>query len=219
MRSDVTVPILCRSAVAWLGVAGAGVLMSSGPDTQEVRTATDELATVLAELEVTVGEGPVRTARELGSPVLVGDFDSPEHSHRWPLYAPLAVQAGVHAQFVLPLRVGVIDVGIFVFHRTAPAPLEPELFADALAYGELMLLLLLNEQAGSTGDGSDIGLSLRSTQVHQATGMVAAQLDVSLDDAFAALRARAFAQQRPLSEIAADVVVRRFRFTREGGPS
>ncbi|MGW4483273.1 GAF domain-containing protein [Amycolatopsis sp. NPDC004368] len=217
LRSDVTVPILCRSAAAWLGVAGASVLVSTGPGTQEVRAATCDLAAVLTELEVTVGEGPVRTARELGSPVLVGDFDSHEHSRRWPLYAPLAVQAGVHSQFVLPLRVGVIDVGIFSCHRTEPEPLEPALFADALAYGELMLLLLLNEQAGSSDADADISLSLRSSQVHQATGMAAAQLDVSLDDAFAALRARAFAEQRPLSEIAADVLARRFRFTHGGG--
>ncbi|MET7995129.1 ANTAR domain-containing protein [Amycolatopsis sp. NPDC005232] len=178
--------------------------------------ATDELAAVLAELETTVGEGPVRTARKLGSPVLVGDFDGVEQSRRWPLYAPLAVQAGVHAQFVLPLRVGLIDVGTLVFHRKDPAPLEPVLLADALAYGELMLLLLLDEQSGAV-HAEPVGLSLKSTYVHQATGMVAAQLDVSLDDAFAALRARAFAEQRPLSEIAADVVARRFRFEREGG--
>ncbi|MFI5608389.1 ANTAR domain-containing protein [Amycolatopsis sp. NPDC051903] len=178
--------------------------------------ATDELAPVLAELEITVGEGPVRSARELGSPVLVGDFDGPEHSRRWPLYAPLAVQAGVHAEFVLPLRVGHIDVGTLVFHRKAAAPLEPVLLADALAYGELMLLLLLDEQSGR-GHLEPVGLSLRSTYVHQATGMVAAQLDVSLDDAFAALRARAFAEQRPLSEIAAEVVAKRFRFERNGG--
>ncbi|QRP46741.1 GAF and ANTAR domain-containing protein [Amycolatopsis sp. FDAARGOS 1241] len=190
--------------------------MSTGPGTQEVRAATDELASVLAELEITVGEGPVRSARELGSPVLVGDFDGLENSRRWPLYAPLAVQAGVHSQFVLPLRVGLIDVGTLVFHRKAAAPLEPVLLADALAYGELMLLLLLDEQSGR-GHPEPVGLSLRSTYVHQATGMVAAQLDVSLDDAFAALRAGAFAEQRPLSELAADVVARRFRFERNGG--
>ena len=106
LHSTVTVMALCESAVAWLGVAGASVLVSTGPGSQEVRVATDDLATVLAELEVMVGEGPVRSARELRSPVLVGDFDAAEQSRRWPLYAPLAVQTGVHAQFVLPLRVG-----------------------------------------------------------------------------------------------------------------
>ncbi|MEV4598714.1 hypothetical protein AB0K15_15035 [Amycolatopsis sp. NPDC049253] len=216
LRSTVTVASLCESAVAWLGVAGACVLVSTGPGSQEVRVATDDLASVLAELEVMVGEGPVRSARELGSPVLVGDFDAAGQSRRWPLYAPLAVQAGVHAQFVLPLRVGLVDVGTVVYHRKAPVPLEPVLLADALAYAELTLLLLLDEQVGVAGDES-VDLSLRSAQVHQATGMVAAQLDVRLDDAFAALRARAFAEQRPLSDLAADVVNKRLRFEPEGG--
>ncbi|MEV0070130.1 MULTISPECIES: hypothetical protein [unclassified Amycolatopsis] len=216
LHSTVTVMALCESAVAWLGVAGASVLVSTGPGSQEVRVATDDLATVLAELEVMVGEGPVRSARELRSPVLVGDFDAAEQSRRWPLYAPLAVQTGVHAQFVLPLRVGLVDVGTVVYHRKAPIPLEPVLLADALAYAELTLLLLLDEQVGMAGDES-VDLSLRAAQVHQATGMVAAQLDVRLDDAFAALRARAFAEQRPLSDLAAEVVNRRLRFEREGG--
>jgi AmiR/NasT family two-component response regulator len=53
--------------------------------------------------------------------------------------------------------------------------------------------------------------------VHHATGMVAAQLGVGMADAFAHLRARAFAEQVPLSGLAADVVARRRRFDRDGG--
>jgi hypothetical protein len=120
--------------------------------------------------------------------------------------------------FVLPLTIGAIDVGALELHRDEPAPLEPAHVGDALAYGELILLLLLDEQAGITPrDGQLPGFSLRTSQVHQATGMVAVQLDVGLDDAFARLRARAFAEARPLSELAADVVARRIRFEREEG--
>jgi AmiR/NasT family two-component response regulator len=42
--------------------------------------------------------------------------------------------------------------------------------------------------------------------------MISAQLDVGIEDAFARLRARAFANQRPLAELAAEVVARRLRF-------
>jgi AmiR/NasT family two-component response regulator len=48
--------------------------------------------------------------------------------------------------------------------------------------------------------------------VHQATGMVAEQLRMATRDALALLRARAFAEGRRLSELAADVVARRVRF-------
>jgi hypothetical protein len=50
------------------------------------------------------------------------------------------------------------------------------------------------------------------TVIHQATGMIAAQLDDTIANALARLRAAAFASGRPMYEIAQDVVERRVRF-------
>jgi AmiR/NasT family two-component response regulator len=49
-------------------------------------------------------------------------------------------------------------------------------------------------------------------EVHQATGMVSVQLDVSQAVALVRLRAYAFSEHRPLADVAADVVARRMRF-------
>ena len=46
-------------------------------------------------------------------------------------------------------------------------------------------------------------------EVHQATGMVSAQLEVPIDEAFVRLRAHAFADGRSLRDVARDVVSRR----------
>ena len=46
-------------------------------------------------------------------------------------------------------------------------------------------------------------------EVHQATGIVSAQLEVSLDEAFVRLRSFAFANDRPLRDVAHDVVAHR----------
>ena len=48
--------------------------------------------------------------------------------------------------------------------------------------------------------------------IHQATGMIAAQLDDTVANAVARLRAEAFASGRSMYEIAQDVVERRVRF-------
>ena len=48
--------------------------------------------------------------------------------------------------------------------------------------------------------------------VHQATGMIMVQMSSDISGAFAALRARAFAEDRSLHEVAADVIERRTRF-------
>jgi AmiR/NasT family two-component response regulator len=55
-------------------------------------------------------------------------------------------------------------------------------------------------------------LATERTVVYQAMGMIAVQLSVGLEEAIAVLRARAYAAGRPVCEVAADVVARRFRF-------
>jgi AmiR/NasT family two-component response regulator len=52
-------------------------------------------------------------------------------------------------------------------------------------------------------------------EIHQATGMVVAQLNLSATDAFARLRAYAFTEHQLLGDVARDVVARRLRFTED----
>ncbi len=211
--------VLCETAADRLGVDGAVLSVENPLSSLETRESTSALAARLAELEVTVGEGPSGDARRLGGPVLVTDLDSRASQYRWPVFAPLAVTAGACAMFALPMAVGAIRLGVLVLHRTRPGPLSPTALPESLAFADLALRLLLDEQAGLPPlvDGAlDGELSLHAPQVHQATGMIAIQLEVGMDDAFVRLRAMAFAEQRPLAELASDVVARRVRFQPNG---
>ncbi|MER5261825.1 GAF and ANTAR domain-containing protein [Actinosynnema sp. NPDC002837] len=213
----VSVGTLCRTAVARLGVSGA-VLTVDTSGWPEVGCATDALGERLAELQVTVGEGPAVDVWRGGGPALVADLDALAGQARWPMFAPLAVEAGAAALFALPLCVGAIRVGVLSLYRLEVGHLDAATLLDALAFAELALRLLLDEQAdlNAAGDGG-AGLPLHNPQVHQATGMVAAQLGLGMADAFAHLRARAFAEQVPLGALASDIVARRRRFDRDGG--
>ncbi|MGQ0774886.1 MAG: GAF and ANTAR domain-containing protein [Pseudonocardiales bacterium] len=214
LELPVSVWLLCETAVFRLGVSGVAMTIDNAAGWPETRHSTDALSARLVEFQVTVGEGPCADAGQTGGPVLVTDLDSPAIQRRWPLFAPLAVEAGARALFVLPLCVGTIRLGILALHHIEPRQLEPATLADSLAFAALALRLLLDEQAGlPTTDG---GLPLHSPQTHQATGMISAQLNVGMEDAFARLRARAFTDQRPLAELAADVVARRLRFDPTG---
>jgi hypothetical protein len=53
--------------------------------------------------------------------------------------------------------------------------------------------------------------------VHQASGMVAAQLDISIVHALIRLRAYAFGNDRAHTQVAKDVVARRLRFDEQSG--
>lgn len=206
----VSAALVCETAVLHLGVGGATMTVDAPPGWPEVRHATDALGGRLAELQLTVGEGPGMDVRRTGGPVLVADLEADSSQRRWPLFAPLAVEAGAAALFTLPLGVGVIRAGQLALHRIGAGPLERAAVGHSLAFADLLLRLLLGPWDGSTD------LPLHDPQVHQATGMVAAQLGVGIEDAFARLRALAFADRRPLAELAADVVARRLRLAADG---
>ena len=103
---------------------------------------------------------------------------------------------------------------------------------DVVAATDAATLLLLGAQIHLDADGQRHGRrsgearpsdgpdgdrpsweGIDRAEVHQATGMILAQLDIPAADAFVRLRAHAFAHQRPLAEVAADVVMRRLVFT------
>jgi hypothetical protein len=74
---------------------------------------------------------------------------------------------------------------------------------------------LLDGQASATAGAAADGLAgavERRAELFQAQGMVMVQLGVSLAEALARMRAHAYAQNRQLGEVAADIVARRLRF-------
>ncbi|RJQ75134.1 ANTAR domain-containing protein [Pseudonocardiaceae bacterium YIM PH 21723] len=166
---------------------------------------------------MTVGEGPSMDARQADDPVLISDLATSASRTRWPLFTPLALESGVRAVFAWPLSVGVIRLGVLALHQVHAGSLGENAMAESAAFADLAIELLLDQQAGIPADAVlDCGPPLRSPQVHQATGMIAAQLGVPMSEAFIRLRARAFADHRPLTELAGHVVARHLRFDLAG---
>lgn len=214
-EQPVSISVLCETAMLRLGISGVTLTIEVPSAWPETRHATDELGARLADIQVTVSEGPCVDVWPEGGPVLVPALDAPPVQHRWPLFTPLAIEAGAGALFALPMAIGTIRMGVFGLHRVRPGHLAPASLAESLVFAELALRLLLDQQAGlHTTDAA--GLQLHAPQVHQATGMISAQLDVSLTEAFSRLRARAFADQWSLADLATEVVARRLRFDADG---
>jgi hypothetical protein len=213
LRVPVSIEVLCETAVRRLGVTGITQTIEPAHGWPETVYATDQLGVLLAELQVTVGEGPCLDVWREGGPVLVPELDTPAVQRRWPLFAPLAVENGAEALFALPMAVGAIRVGVFALHLVEPGRLDPLALSDALAFAHLALQLNLDSVVGFDGSVWPEP-HLYGAQVHQATGIIAVQLGVAVDEAFNRLRARAFADDRSLSALAADVVARLLRFDR-----
>jgi len=212
----VTVGHACAAVVDDVGADGAGVTVMASPTVRETIHATDRIATELEEWQLSFGQGPCVDAFADGGPVLVGDLDRPDYAQRWPVFTPAARDSGARALFALPLRVGAIRLGVLDLYRTKPRPLTAPELADALVYADVVGTLLLESARRGTDDAPPDwprdDPTVDRAQVHQATGMIIAQLGVRPDEAFARLRAHAYAHDRRLGDVARDVVQRRLRF-------
>ena len=74
-----------------------------------------------------------------------------------------------------------------------------------------LLAAQVGAPAGLLGADLDDRRAFRS-EVHQAAGMISEQLDLRATDALVLLRAAAYASERPIDDVARDVVSRRLRF-------
>jgi hypothetical protein len=199
-----------------LAAVGAGLSVTRGGVTREPLLASGPVAEELEELQFTLGEGPCLDATTRHSPVLVPDLAGASAHSRWPVFAPAATDAGVRGMFSFPVSAGAALVGVLDVYRAEAGSLRPQELADALVLADTVLVLALDAHGGIAPDLDnllDTTVSARRAPVHQATGMVAAQLGVSMTDALAALRAYAYTRGRRLTEVAADVLARKVRLS------
>ncbi len=239
----VSVADVCAVAVGSVGVSGAWVTAASGRGLDFAMYVTDQVCERLVEVQLVLGEGPCHDllARAAG-PVLAADLGEARFSRRWPGFTPEARRLGAGAVFVFPLAIGVIRAGVMGLYRRWPGPLAGGQFGDGLLLADAATVLLLDSLAGRTNGGANGGavsgggrggggvvlagqspdLAVHRAEIDQATGMLTVQLGVSAAEAFARLRAYAYAQDRRLAEVAGDIVARRLRLSpdlpRGGGP-
>ena len=222
----VTTADVCAAAVATVEVSGAWLSAATGAEAGHLLQVTDGVSEQLAELQLTLGEGPCTDASASGGPVLASDLGEIEAAGRWPVFAPAARQAGAGAIFAFPLRIGAIRAGIMGLYRERPGPLSAAQLGDALIFADTAILLLLDSQgqagslpAGSGPGGPTLDLALHRAEIDQATGMLTEQLGVGITEAFVRLRAYAYAHDRRLADVARAIVARRLRLDPDPSPA
>jgi len=222
---QVSVADICAVAVSSAQLAGGWLAAARGGDPGFVMCVTGRVGEQLAELQLTLGEGPCYDVLAAAAPVLAGDLGDAEFTRRWPGFTPAARQLGAGAVFAFPLIVGAIRAGVLGLYRGSPGPLPDRQLGDLLILADAATVLLLGsahryaEDENTAGlDGQAGDLALHRAEIDQATGMLTVQLGVPAGEAFARLRAYAYAQDRRLADVAGDIVARRLRLPRDQNP-
>ena len=212
----------CAACAEFLNAMGAGVYLVSDLGLIEPVHATDPVGERMAELQITLGRGPSTQAVDEYQPILAADLDTESCRRHWPMFATEAMASGVQSIFAFPLgrEMSGIAVGALEVYRDTTGPLSATELADAWLFADAAMNLIIT----NVGDAPSVSeykvfagdFSERWAEVHQATGMVAAQLDTDLTIAFLRLRARALASGRGLVQLAEDVLAGRMRFAPNG---
>jgi len=203
---------LCRGCVELLPVSGAAISLMDPTQSQSVASAFDGRARAIQDLEFTLGQGPAVDAFAQGRPVLVGDVRA--LGQRWPQFSAAVAAMGVQAVFALPLQEKATRLGVLVLYRDTAGPLVDGDLTNALEVADLVtqLVLVLQSEAAAESVAWALEVADHRAVVHQATGMIAAQIEAHVDEALVRLRAHAFAADRPIQEVAEQVVTGQLRF-------
>jgi hypothetical protein len=173
-------------------VASSGLTVSSG--------ASFGTATSCRDLESLLGEGPGAGAVASGAIVM----EQTEVSIRWPVFMRAALDLGVRSVTAVPLGPAGITVGAVTIYSSDPLHVADATTRLIPVLSDALLRLLLDDEEAGTDHA--LGSGGFAARVHQATAMIAARHGRNTDDALALLRARAYADDVPLRELAEQIV-------------
>jgi|GEM_PF-132760 len=169
--------------------------------------AGDPQAARLDELQFDLGIGPCWDALSTARPVIEPDLrDRPQTV--WPVFSEAAGADGVGSLFAFPMLVGSLRIGAVDMYARQPMTLDRVQTRQAASLADLVGRQVLRRalvQAAIDGPEEPAGLFSRRL-IHQASGMVLAQLGISADDARLVIQGHAFSTGRSMMQVSRDVV-------------
>jgi hypothetical protein len=196
-----------------LPITGAAVSTVGRMLGSETVSATDDMAARLDELQFDLGEGPcwevVRGATFVAEP----DFRS-DGARRWPRLVAAIDSDDIASIYAVPITVGDLRFGAVDLYSRRRILLDDGHIRQATALAEVIGRHVLRDALSNVEGGAGEKPYSRRV-VHQATGIVLAQLDLSPDDALLVIQAHAFATGESMMDVSTDLVNGALRFVRQ----
>lgn len=191
---------------------GVAITMEYLPESRTTVCASDEVADALESLQEIMGEGPGYEAASTDQIVAVElGRDS---GQRWPMLAhAVGERYGSMSVYAVPVHAdGYLNGVATLYAQPRRGLAEPP---DRIAFLANAVGAALLMDATEVRDGQPHGTDAWGSRsvIHQATGMVMAQVRVTPEDALALLRGHAYAMETDINAVAAQVVSRKINFS------
>ena len=203
----VLTPLFLAAVADSADAQGAAVTLFGQSREEVLSAASDGMVKSVQDLEFVCGEGPAHSCNRQRRAVVASGA---ELARRWPVYGPAAARLGVRRLAAVPIEIGRRSVGALTVYEPGINRGVADIELLRTIAGSLHRIALTGDASAtdryplfSEADWHDV--------VHQATGIVAVQRGCSLADALAVIKARAFATDVPVDELAEDLVARRIR--------
>jgi GAF domain-containing protein len=201
---------LVRACVEVLGVTTAAIMLADEHKTLRVFASTDEETRMLALFELQNNDGPGLDSFRTGN--AVDGVDLSRFTARWPHFAPALMAAGFHTVHAVPMRLRDQTIGVLALGDTGIEPFSPHQTDVARVLADMAAIGIINhwslQQQDVLGHQLQSALDTRVI-IEQAKGILAERRGLSMRDAFEYLRSTARSSQRPIADVAGDVVSQR----------
>lgn len=191
-----------------LPIDGASISLIIDTNNRETLYASDEVVARIEAVQFSLGEGPCFETFTTHRPVLVADLQTATR-RTWPVFAAEMIGEPVGAIFAFPLLAGAGSLGAMDMYSERAGWLSTVDVAIALQVVDIVTLALVEMQMNAWDVSRWTDVPTNRAQVHQATGMLIAELGVAPEHALARLRGHAFAAGRLVDDVADDLVARR----------
>lgn len=202
---SVSRPVLMNAVARTVRWRDALLVVRDQRGSEKLVAVSNDSAGRAHELEAVLGEGPSWEATQ-------GRFvraDGEQLRARWPLYGEAVDRLGVQAVAAVPVPLGPRLTGGLILTGPDPGEYGSARLADIAAALRQCLLATPGLMRGGGADVTELDQFADTDlqpALHQAAGMMCERTGVPIDDAIALIRAHAFAEDRPVQAVAAEVI-------------
>jgi transcriptional regulator with GAF, ATPase, and Fis domain len=199
---DVSVDVLDASA--------AGLVLANAEGQLDALASSSHHAEELEILQIRTGRGPCCECYTTGRPGSIPDLH--QQAERWPQFAPRAIEHGFRSVHAVPMRLRSTTIGALNLFRSAPGELAAPDREAAQALADIATIGILQHRA--VRENVELARTLQGALnsrvvIEQAKGVIAQHADLTMDEAFVALRRYARDHGQSLTMLAQAVADRR----------
>ena len=173
---------------------------------------TNTLGTYLDEEQFVLGDGPTFASQFSSTPIHVENFQAKKSADLYPAFAKVALKHNVISSHAFQLTIGSAQIGALTLYWKHPVSLNADYYADSLILATLATAELVRLQAGIDDDSVNEMFEmqqLRKSVLQIAAGMTAEKLNCNVIEALVRIRAYAFSEDLPVTEVAKRIVNRK----------